>query len=143
MATQCPVCKGTGKTSCPVCAGKGGIINLNSSTVLHNFEEGRLGSLHVGVSYPSKDERFCYLIRDNTIVGVIRIEPGQTKGDTTLNVPVSPGDKLSLALGMLWASEKPSLWERIKGFFRVNIFRLSLVLKSASGMVSLIFVEKR
>ena len=37
MPTQCPVCKGTGKTSCPVCAGKGGIDNLSSSTVMHNL----------------------------------------------------------------------------------------------------------
>ncbi len=37
MTTQCPVCKGTGKTSCPICAGKGGITNIDSSTVMNNI----------------------------------------------------------------------------------------------------------
>ena len=37
MPTQCPVCKGAGKTSCPVCAGKGSIADIRSSTVMRNF----------------------------------------------------------------------------------------------------------
>lgn len=106
-------------------------------------EKGQLGEWRLMVSQPVTQAEFFYIIRNHDIVGIIILQPGQSAGSTFINEPVAPGDVLRVASGLDWDYKKPSLMQRILGFFRANSLRTSIVFRNVKGTTQIILAEAK